>query len=78
MVLVASSPVAKFPLYVYDTQSTWTFNNATDVATMAGAVFQFVGQTRMAAKPLRDALAQQPDETAAAWLLRMQSWQETR
>ena len=78
MVLVSTSPVTAYPTYVYDSQNTWTFNNATDIATMAGAVFQFVGQTRMTAKPLRDALAQQPGETSATWLARMQSWTDSR
>ena len=76
--LMIASASLPYPYSMYDMASTWTFNSASDVATMGTAVFGFIGQSRGAAKPLRDALAQQAGETSAAWLARMQNWKETR
>ena len=76
--LMIASASLPYPYSMYDMNSTWTFNSAADVAAMGTQVFGFIGQVRGAAKPLRDALAQQPGETAAAWLQRMSDWKETR
>ena len=75
--MIAASALT-YPYTIYDMNSTWTFNSASDVVATGAQVLGFVAGIENAAKPLRDALAQQSGETSAAWLARMQAWKETR
>jgi hypothetical protein len=75
--MIAASALT-YPYTIYDMTSTWTFNSASDVVAMGAQVLGFVAGVENAAKPLRDALAQQSGEASSAWLLRMQNWKETR
>ena len=76
--MMMASGYLAYPMSLYDKSSTWTFNSASDVIAMGSAVMAFVTSVETAAKPLRDAIAQQSGESSIDWFNRMQNWKESR
>jgi len=76
--MMIASMAIMYPYTIYDESSTWTFSSASDIVAMGAAVLGFVSSIENAAKPLRDALAQQANESSLDWLARMQNWKEIR